>query len=364
MRRDDFDFDLPRELIAQHPAVPRDAARLLVVGAGLEDQGVRDLPALLRPGDVMVVNDTRVIPARLFGRRGAANVEVTLTEPFATEPDATEPDATEPEETANGGARWRALARPAKRLKPGDRIEFGAGLSARVAAKGERGEVTLAFEQEGAAFAAALERAGAMPLPPYIRRERGGSDRDRGDYQTVFAAHDGAVAAPTAGLHFTPELLAALDARAVTRVAVTLHVGAGTFLPVTAADPRDHPMHAEWGEITPGAAAALNAARAKGGRVVAIGSTALRLLETAADDNGDLHPFTGKTDIFILPGYRFRIVDLMLTNFHLPRSTLFMLVCAFAGTARMKHAYAHAVQAGYRFYSYGDACLLAPEGRP
>ncbi len=354
MRSDDFDFDLPRKLIAQHPAVPRDAARLLVVGAGLEDQGVRDLPALLQPGDVMVVNDTRVIPARLFGRRGAAHVEVTLTEPVATEPD----------EPANGGARWRALARPAKRLKPGDRIEFGAGLSARVAAKGERGEVDLTFEQEGAAFAAALERAGAMPLPPYIRRERGGSNRDRGDYQTVFAAHDGAVAAPTAGLHFTPELLAALDARAVTRVAVTLHVGAGTFLPVTAADPRDHPMHAERGEITPGAAAALNAARAKGGRVVAVGSTALRLLETAADDNGDLHPFTGKTDIFILPGCRFRIVDLMLTNFHLPRSTLFMLVCAFAGTARMKRAYAHAVQAGYRFYSYGDACLLAPEGQP
>ncbi len=336
MRRDDFDFDLPRELIAQHPAVPRDAARLLVVGAGLEDQGVRDLPALLRPGDVMVVNDTRVIPARLFGRRGAANVEVTLTEPIATEPDA----------PANGGARWRAFARPAKRLKPGDRIEFGSGLSARVAAKGERGEVDLAFEQQGVAFAAALERAGAMPLPPYIRRERGGSDRDRDDYQTVFAARDGAVAAPTAGLHFTPELLATLDARAVTRIAVTLHVGAGTFLPVTADDPRDHCMHAEWGEITPGAAATLNAARAKGGRVIAIGSTALRLLETAADDRGDLHPFTGKTDIFILPGYRFRIVDLMLTNFHLPRSTLFMLVAAFAGLERMRAAYVHAIATG------------------
>ncbi len=369
MRSDDFDFDLPRKLIAQHPAVPRDAARLLVVGDGLsdcglqdrnlQDRGVRDLPALLRPGDVMVVNDTRVIPARLFGRRGAANVEVTLTEPAATEPEETAGAHTR----SPGGGRWRAFARPAKRLKPGDRIEFGSGLSARVAAKGERGEVTLAFDLGTPELRAKLERAGAMPLPPYIRRARGGSDRDRNDYQTVFAARDGAVAAPTAGLHFTPELLAALDARAVTRVTVTLHVGAGTFLPVTAADPRDHRMHAEWGEITPGAAAVLNAAKAKGGRVVALGSTALRLLETAADDEGDLHPFTGKTDIFILPGYRFRIVDLMLTNFHLPRSTLFMLVCAFAGTARMKRAYAHAVQAGYRFYSYGDACLLAPEGR-
>ena len=351
MRSDDFDFDLPRKSIAQHPASPRDAARLLVVGDGLrddglQDRGVRDLPALLRPGDVLVVNDTRVIPARLFGRRGTANIEVTLTEPDAPA----------------GG--WRALARPAKRLKPGDRIDFGAGLAATVTDKGERGEIGLAFEQEGVAFAAALERVGAMPLPPYIRRARGGSDRDRDDYQTVFAARDGAVAAPTAGLHFTPESLAALEARGVVRVAVTLHVGAGTFLPVTAADPRDHRMHAEWGEITPGAAAAVNAARAKGGRVVALGSTALRLLETAADDRGDLHPFTGKTDIFILPGYRFRTVDLMLTNFHLPRSTLFMLVCAFAGTARMKRAYAHAVQAGYRFYSYGDACLLAPEARP
>ncbi|MCH7794235.1 MAG: tRNA preQ1(34) S-adenosylmethionine ribosyltransferase-isomerase QueA [Proteobacteria bacterium] len=357
MRSDDFDFDLPRKLIAQHPAVPRDAARLLVVGNGVQDRGVRDLPALLRPGDVMVVNDTRVIPARLFGRRGAANVEVTLTEP---------------EETAGGGAgggRWRAFARPAKRLRPGDRIEFGDRLSARVAAKGERGEVTLVFDlgtfDPGATeLRAKLERVGAMPLPPYIRRARGGSDRDRDDYQTVFAARDGAVAAPTAGLHFTPELLAALDARGVARVVVTLHVGAGTFLPVTAEDPRDHRMHAEWGEITPGAAAAVNAAKAQGGRVVALGSTALRLLETAADDKGDLHPFTGKTDIFILPGYRFRIVDLMLTNFHLPRSTLFMLVCAFAGTARMKRAYAHAMEAGYRFYSYGDACLLAPEARP
>jgi len=365
MRSDDFDFDLPRKLIAQHPAIPRDAARLLVIGNGLRDRGVRDLPALLRPGDVMVVNDTRVIPARLFGRRGAANVEVTLTEPVATEPDA--PAGAH---TRNAGsARWRAFARPAKRLRPGDRIEFGSGLSARVAAKGERGEVTLVFDpgifDPGAAeLRAKLERVGAMPLPPYIRRARGGSHRDRDDYQTIFAARDGAVAAPTAGLHFTPELLAALDARGVARVVVTLHVGAGTFLPVTAEDPRDHRMHAEWGEITPGAAAAVNAAKAQGGRVLALGSTALRLLETAADDKGDLHPFTGKTDIFILPGYRFRIVDLMLTNFHLPRSTLFMLVCAFAGTARMKRAYAHAMEAGYRFYSYGDACLLAPEARP
>ena len=355
MRSDDFDFDLPRKLIAQHPAIPRDAARLLVIGNGLRDRdlrdrGVRDLPALLRPGDVMVVNDTRVIPARLFGRRGAANVEVTLTEPAATEP----------EETA-GGARWRALARPAKRLKPGDRIEFGAGLAATVTDKGARGEVGLAFDLAGAAFAAALDRAGAMPLPPYIKREAGGDPRDRDRYQTIFATRAGAVAAPTAGLHFTPELLAALEDRGVARVEVTLHVGAGTFLPVTAEDPRDHRMHAEWGEITQDAAAAIDAARAAGGRVVAVGSTALRLLEAAARDGGRLAAFSGETDIFILPGYRFKAVDLMLTNFHLPRSTLFMLVCAFAGTARMKRAYGHAISQGYRFFSYGDACLLQRE---
>jgi S-adenosylmethionine:tRNA ribosyltransferase-isomerase len=351
MRSDDFDFELPRESIAQHPVSPRDAARLLVVGETLEDRGMAELPGLLRPGDVLVVNDTRVIPARLFGRRGTAKVEVTLTAP----------EATGPEGRANGGARWRALARPAKRLRPGDRIDFGAGLAASVTDRRARGEVGLAFELGGAAFAAALDRAGAMPLPPYIKRAAGGAARDRDDYQTIFAARAGAVAAPTAGLHFTGELLAALEDRGVARVEVTLHVGAGTFLPVTAEDPRDHRMHAEWGEITQDAAAAINAAAAAGGRVVAVGSTALRLLETAAREDGRLAAFSGETDIFILPGTRIKAVDLMLTNFHLPRSTLFMLVCAFAGTARMKRAYGHAISEHYRFFSYGDACLLRRE---
>ena len=352
MRSDDFDFELPRAAIAQHPVRPRDAARLLIVGKTLEDRVVTGLPGLLRPGDLLVVNDTRVIPARLFGRRGAAKVEVTLTAPEATGPEAGKPSE---------GVRWRALARPAKRLTPGDRIDFGAGLAARVTDRGARGELGLAFELGGAEFAAALDRAGAMPLPPYIKRAAGGDPRDRDHYQTIFAARAGAVAAPTAGLHFTPELLAALEDRGVGRVEVTLHVGAGTFLPVTAEDPRDHRMHAEWGEITEAAAAAIDAAAAAGGRVVAVGSTALRLLETAARADGRLGAFSGETDIFILPGTRFKAVDLMLTNFHLPRSTLFMLVCAFAGTARMKRAYDRAISKGYRFFSYGDACLLQRE---
>ncbi len=366
MRSGDFDFELPRGAIAQHPVRPRDAARLLVVNRDVEDRDLEDrdledrdiedrtlgdLPSLLRPGDVLVVNDTRVIPARLFGRRGGAKVEVTLIAPEAA------PGAV----AQSGGAHWRAFARPAKRLKPGDRIDFGSGLAAAVTTKGERGEVGLAFELGGPAFGAALERAGAMPLPPYIKRNAGGDPRDRDDYQTVFAVRPGAVAAPTAGLHFTPELLAALEARGIARVQVTLHVGAGTFLPVTAEDPHDHPMHAEWGEITEASAAAINAARAKGGRVVAVGSTALRLLETAARDDGRLGAFSGETDIFILPGTRIRAVDLMLTNFHLPRSTLFMLVCAFAGIESMKRAYGHAISEGYRFFSYGDACLLHRE---
>jgi len=349
MTTDDFDFELPRAAIAQHPVHPRDAARLLVVDRPLVDRGVADLPSLLRPGDVLVVNDTRVIPARLFGRRGQAKIEVTLTAPEATGPEG---------DASGGGTRWRALAKPARRLKPGDRIDFGAGLAAHVADRGARGEVGLIFDREGTEFAAALERAGAMPLPPYIKRAAGGDPRDRDHYQTIFATRAGAVAAPTAGLHFTPELLAALEEWGVGRVEVTLHVGAGTFLPVTAEDPKEHRMHAEWGEITETAAAAIDGARAAGGRVVAVGSTALRLLETAARADGRLGAFSGETDIFILPGYRFRAVDLMLTNFHLPRSTLFMLVCAFAGTARMKRAYTHAISQGYRFFSYGDACLL------
>ncbi len=342
MQTEDFDFDLPRGAIAQTPAEPRDAARLLCVDRALEDRWVRDLPTLLRPDDILVVNDTRVIPARLFGRRGEARVEATLMEPSPDVP----------------GTAWRALARPARKLRLGERIDFAPSFSALVAAKGEAGEVTLSFDLTAAELRTALEQHGAMPLPPYIRRERGGDARDKADYQTLFAARDGAVAAPTASLHFTPALLRALDARGVKRATLTLHVGAGTFLPVTAEDPRDHRMHAERGEITVETATAIEQARAAGGRIVAVGSTVLRLLEAAADEDGRIQPFTGSTDIFILPGHRFRTADLMLTNFHLPRSTLFMLVCAFAGTARMKRAYAHAIESGYRFYSYGDGCLL------
>ncbi len=343
MRVDDFDFELPRKLIADRPAVPRDAARLLEIRAdGLADRTVRDLPGLLAPGDLLVFNDTRVIPARLVGRRGQATVEVTLHKAACS--------------GSGGPERWRAFARPAKRLKPGDRIEFADGFAAEVAAKGEAGEVTLAFDRGGADLLAALERHGQMPLPPYMGRAA--DARDRADYQTMFAAHEGAVAAPTAGLHFTPALLAALDARGIARTTVTLHVGAGTFLPVKVDDTRDHAMHGEWGAIDAATAGAINAARGRGGRIVAVGTTSLRLLESAASEDGTVRDFAGETAIFITPGYRFRAVDLLMTNFHLPRSTLFMLVAAFAGLARMKAAYAHAVTAGYRFYSYGDACLL------
>ncbi|MDJ0949179.1 MAG: tRNA preQ1(34) S-adenosylmethionine ribosyltransferase-isomerase QueA [Alphaproteobacteria bacterium] len=336
-----FDFELPPELIAARPVSPRDAARLLEVQADgtLRDRTVRDLPGLLRPADVLVVNDTKVIPARLIGRRGDAKIEITL-------------------HRKEREALWRAFARPAKRLRAGDRIEFFQGLAAEVEDKGEGGEVRLRFDRGGAALMAALHAQGAMPLPPYIKRPQGPDPQDRADYQTIFASREGAVAAPTAGLHFTESLLAALDARGVRRVAVTLHVGAGTFLPVKSEDISGHVMHAEYGEIGEEAAAAINAARAAGGRVVAVGSTSLRLLEAAAAADGTLRAFAGETDIFITPGYRFRIVDLFLTNFHLPRSTLFILVAAFAGLDRMKTAYGHAKQAGYRFYSYGDACLL------
>ena len=340
MKVDTFDFDLPRACIAQRPMTPRDAARLLVVGDELRDARVSDLPRHLSPGDLLVFNDTKVIPARLAGRRGAAKVEVTLHK-------------------AADAATWRAFARPARRLKKGDRIEFAPGFVAEVETKGEAGEVTLSFEYGSADLEAALERFGAMPLPPYIKRPNLADWRDPGDYQTMFARVPGAVAAPTAGLHFTPGLLDGLDARGVERIALTLHVGAGTFLPVKVEDVADHKMHAEWGEITALAAAAVNAARARGNQVVAVGSTALRLLEAATDAAGRLRPFADETDIFITPGYRFRTVDRLLTNFHLPRSTLFMLVSAFAGTRRMKHAYAHAKDTGYRFYSYGDACLLS-----
>ena len=342
---DAFDFDLPAEFIAQRPVVPRDAARLLEVGRDLRDFGVRDLPALLEPGDLLVFNDTRVIPARLAGRRRGAKIEVTLHK-------------------RSGRGRWQAFARPARKLKPEDRIDFAPGFACAVTAKGDAGEVTLDFSSSDDEMMAALERFGAMPLPPYIKRDDLADQRDRDDYQTVFAARPGAVAAPTAGLHFTPGLLAALAERGVERAAVTLHVGAGTFLPVRVENVADHRMHAEWGEITPATAAAVNAARARGKRVVAVGTTSLRLLESAADKAGMLDDFVGETDIFIAPGYRFRAVDALLTNFHLPRSTLFMLVSAFAGLETMKRAYEHAKRAGYRFYSYGDCCLLHRRDAP
>jgi S-adenosylmethionine:tRNA ribosyltransferase-isomerase len=357
MRTELFDFELPEERIALHPASPRDAARMLVVPPGevpFADRGVHDLPRLLREGDALVFNDTRVISAALEGvrRRGdlSAHIAVTLIERLGLD-------------------SWRALARPAKRLQEGDRLHFGhdgemclmGALDATVRARGDAGEVELAFDLAGPDLDAAIAAMGQMPLPPYIAAKRGVEDIDRRNYQTIFAAVDGAVAAPTAGLHFTPELMAALEARGVSRHFVTLHVGAGTFLPVKADDTADHKMHFETGEISAHTATGLNEVRARGGRIVAVGTTSLRLLETAAR-GGELQPFTGATDIFITPGYRFRAVDILMTNFHLPRSTLFMLVSAFAGLERMKAAYAHAIDEGYRFYSYGDASLLFPSG--
>ncbi|WP_421708816.1 tRNA preQ1(34) S-adenosylmethionine ribosyltransferase-isomerase QueA [Algihabitans sp.] len=339
MNLNDFDFHLPTELIAQRPAAPRDSARLLQVGRELSDRGVKDLPELLAAGDLLVFNDTRVIPARLVGRKNGGKIEITLHK-------QAEPNS------------WFAFAKPAKKLQPGNRIDFDEDFTADVAEKGDGGEVRLTFDRAGAELLAALHRQGIMPLPPYIKRDEGADAQDRRDYQTVYASRDGAVAAPTAGLHFTPELLAALEARGVQRTTLTLHVGAGTFLPVKTEDVTAHRMHAEVGEISPEAAAAINAAKAAGRRVVAVGTTSLRLLEHVADENGQVVPFTGETDLFILPGYRFKLVDRLMTNFHLPKSTLFMLVCAFAGQARMSAAYAHAVAAGYRFYSYGDSSLL------
>ena len=337
----DFDFDLPAGRIAQHPARPRDSARLLhVTPDGLADRVVRDLPELLRPGDLLVANDTRVIPAQLSALRGAARIGVTLDRPL--------PDGS-----------WHALARNARRLRPGDELRFERAddLSATVQRRDPDGGVALRFNHTGAAFSEALHRAGALALPPYIARPLGPLPEDATDYQTVFSAREGAVAAPTAGLHFSSRLLDALSERGIGRVTLTLHVGAGTFLPVRG-DIAHHRIHAERGEIFGPAAERINAARAAGGRIVAVGTTSVRLLETAADATGRVRPFAGDTELFILPGHRFRAVDLMVTNFHLPRSTLFMLVCAFAGTQRMRAAYAHAVAGGYRFYSYGDACLL------
>jgi S-adenosylmethionine:tRNA ribosyltransferase-isomerase len=352
MRVDLFDFELPEDRIALRPAEPRDAAKMLVVKpAGLADHAVRDLPSFLRPGDMLVFNDTKVIPAQLTGlrRRGEAVSEIDLTLHMRMAPDC-----------------WKAFARPAKRLKVGDRIEFGHGgsmclagrLTAEVREKGDAGEVTLAFDQSGAFLDEALHAVGHIPLPPYIASKRPEDARDREDYQTVYAREEGAVAAPTAGLHFTPDLLAAVGAAGAQTAFVTLHVGAGTFLPVKADDTDDHKMHAEIGTIDAATAERLNAVRAGGGRIVAVGTTSLRLLESAAREDGTIAPWSGPTDIFITPGYRFKAVDVLMTNFHLPRSTLFMLVSAFAGTERMRAAYAHAIENRYRFYSYGDSSLL------
>jgi S-adenosylmethionine:tRNA ribosyltransferase-isomerase len=350
MRVDDFDFDLPRSCIADRPAVPRDAARLLHVRPeGLSDRIVRELPEMVRPGDVVVVNDSRVIPARLYGLRTRPGVDPLRIEILLHK--------------AEGGARWRAFARPGKRLKPGDALDFGGGFRAEVTDKSEAGDVGLIFDREGASLIVGLEAHGEMPLPPYIHRDHGADERDRSDYQTVYAREEGSVAAPTAGLHFTPELLAALDAKGVKRLPVTLHVGAGTFLPVKVEDTADHRMHSEWGTIPAAVAEAINAARANGGRLLAIGTTATRILETATGEDGVVKPFSGDTAIFLTPGYRFRAVDRLLTNFHLPKSTLFMLVSAFAGLERMQSAYAHAIASGYRFYSYGDTSLLEGTSR-
>ena len=339
MKLADFDFDLPEALIAQRPASPRDAARLLHVGAAFADRAIRDLPDLLRPGDLLVYNDTRVLKARLVGLRGAARVEITLHKNVDSN-------------------SWRAFAKGSKRLKTGDRLAFAEDFWADVTDKSDSGDIGVAFSHSGPALMAALERYGAVPLPPYIKRaapER----RDESDYQTIWAAKDGAVAASTAGLHFTPALLDALAARGIGRTALTLHIGAGTFLPVKTENVAEHRMHAEWGEVAAPAIAAIEKARANGGRIVAVGTTPLRLLETVAQhNNGKLAPWAGETQLYCLPGFRFRAVDLLFTNFHLPKSTLFMLVSAFAGLARMQAAYAHAIAARYRFFSYGDATLL------
>ena len=342
MRVDLFDFELPPERIALRPARPRDAARMLVVEGErpFADRHVRDLPRLLRAGDVLVFNDTRVIPAQLEGRRGDARIGATLHKRLDLR-------------------RWQAFIRNAKRLKPGDTVEFGRGVSALAEERHADGSFTLAFAGDEP-VEALLERAGTMPLPPYIAGKRATDEADQADYQTMFAREEGAVAAPTAALHFTPELVAALDSAGIARETLTLHVGAGTFLPVKAEDTESHAMHAEWGRIDGATAARLNAARSAGRRLIAVGTTSLRLLESAARADGTIAPFEGDTAIFITPGYRFKAVDGLMTNFHLPRSTLFMLVSALIGRERMLAAYAHAIAEEYRFYSYGDSSLLIP----
>jgi S-adenosylmethionine:tRNA ribosyltransferase-isomerase len=353
MRTDLFDFELPVASIALRPASPRDSAAMLIVQPEgvLRDGRVADLPLWLKPGDQLVVNDTKVISAQLSGRRiGRATepkIEATLIKRL-------------------DGSRWQALVRPAKKLSAGDVVRFGnegrvcllGHLDAAVEHKGCDGEVTLSFSFHGPALDSAIADLGSPPLPPYIASKRPPDERDAADYQTMFAAHEGAVAAPTAGLHFTPALQTALRERGVGIHPVTLHVGAGTFLPVKVDDTAGHKMHSEWGTISRATSEALNAARAGGGRIVAVGTTSLRLLESATTEDGTIQPFAGETAIFITPGYRFRAIDILLTNFHLPRSTLFMLVSAFSGLDTMKQAYAHAIANGYRFYSYGDACLL------
>jgi S-adenosylmethionine:tRNA ribosyltransferase-isomerase len=353
MRTDLFDFELPSGSIALRPASPRDSARMLVVrpGAALREQTVADLPQMLQSGDQLVVNDTRVIAAQLTGRRIGRGAEPKIEATLIKRLD---------------GSRWQALVKPAKKLAVGDVVRFGnegrvcllGHLDAQVEHKGDDGEITLSFSFHGPALDQAIGDLGAPPLPPYIASKRTPDERDVDDYQTMFAANEGAVAAPTAGLHFTPALEAALRERGIGIHRITLHVGAGTFLPVKAEDTAAHKMHSEWGAISRDTADALNSARGKGGRIVAVGTTSLRLLESAAAEDGAIQPFAGDTAIFITPGYRFRAVDILMTNFHLPRSTLFMLVSAFCGTETMKAAYAHAIAHGYRFYSYGDACLL------
>ncbi len=356
MRTDLFDFDLPADRIALRPAHPRDSARMLVVSppATLQDKAVADLPSLLRPGDQLVVNDTKVIPAQLSGRRIGRDAEPKVEATLLRRID---------------GSRWKALVKPARKLIEGDIVRFGnegrvcllGHLDAEVEAKGESGEVTLAFSFHGPALDQAIADVGAPPLPPYIASRRAPDERDTTDYQTMFAVNEGAVAAPTAGLHFTPALERAIRARDIAIHRLTLHVGAGTFLPVKSEDTDGHRMHAERGSISGETAAALNAARMSGGRIVAVGTTSLRLIESASTVDGEIRPFSGETDIFITPGYRFRAADILMTNFHLPRSTLFMLVAAFSGLETMQRAYAHAIARGYRFYSYGDACLLFPD---
>ena len=341
---ENYDFDLPKERIAARPVAPRDAARLLVIGDPLLDRTMQDLPGLLKSGDLLVFNDTHVLPTRLFGHRDKAKFEVTLHK-------ALSPD------------RWLAFAKPARKLETGNALRFPDGLGAKVLEKRQGGEVLLRLSEGGDVLIATLERIGRMPLPPYICRAQGPDAKDREDYQTIFAARPGAVAAPTAGLHYTERLLSDLEAHGIGRTMLTLHVGAGTFLPVATENLAEHRLHSEWGSIPKATARAINEARAKGGRIVPVGTTALRLLETAADVDGQVHPFEGETSLFITPGHVFRAADLLLTNFHLPRSTLFVLVCAFAGRTHMFEAYAHAIDEGYRFFSYGDCCLLTPQAK-